>query len=93
MLRASAQRDAAGSGAFPSPVLSKQLCAQGLRVAQAHAGLIVAVHSSVRERLEQLFHFGRHGEIVHSTRECWRSPLVDAQSYPEEPVDDPYLLE
>jgi hypothetical protein len=46
----------------PSLTLSKQLCGQDLRVAQARAGLLVAVHSSVRERLGPPYHSRLHAE-------------------------------
>jgi hypothetical protein len=78
------------AGSFPSFVLSKQLCDQGLPVEQAHPGSLVTVRSSVRERLEHLLDSSRHTETAHSTFECQRSLPGDAQSCPEEPVDDPY---
>ncbi len=76
-------------GAFPSFVLSKQLCDQGLRVEQAHAGWLAAARFSFHERFERLPHFRRHAETAHLTFECQRSLPGDAQFCPEELLDDP----
>ena len=81
-LLASVWRDAVESGAVLSVLLWKQLCGQGLRVAQAHAEFLAAGHSSVRERPEHLFHSSRHAETADSTLEYQRSPPGDAQSCP-----------
>jgi hypothetical protein len=47
--------------AFPSAGLLKQLCGQGLRVAQAYPEFPVAPHSSDLERVEHLLHSRRSG--------------------------------
>jgi hypothetical protein len=75
-----------GAVLFLHYVLSRQLCGQGLRVAQALAGSLAAVQSSVRERLEHLLYSSRHAETAHLALECPRSLLGDAQSCPEEPL-------
>ncbi|MDT7810437.1 MAG: hypothetical protein QOJ42_353 [Acidobacteriaceae bacterium] len=82
--------DAASIDAFLSFVLSNELCGQDRRVAQVHAEWLAAVHASGRERFEPLVDFGPQAETAHSTLECQRSPLGDAQSCPEESVYDPY---
>jgi hypothetical protein len=52
--------------------------------------LLAAVHSSVRERLERLPHSGPHAETARWIPESGRSPAGGAQSFREEPLDDPY---
>ena len=86
---ASAGRDAVAFDAFPSFVLKKQLCGQGLLVEQARVGSPATCRSSVRERPDHRSHARRHAETAHSTSECQQSLPGDVQFFLEEPRDDP----
>jgi hypothetical protein len=88
-MRVSAGPDAVECDAFPSFVLPKQLCGQGLPVEPAPAGLLATCRSSVHERFAPLYHGRRWSEIPHSTSECQQFLPGAAQPFPEEPVDDP----
>src|ERR1700732_5353113 len=84
------RRDADEHDSVLSSSQPKEPCGQDQRLGRVPAGLLAAVHASGREQLEPLFRPILEADISDLTLEFERSRREDAQSFPEEPLDDPW---